>query len=231
MEELKQAGLTESEIKVYQALLDLGPSHAGQIARKSGLHRRTVYDTTEMLIRKGIIGYILQNNRRLFKAENPNRILEILKEKQNNLNPIISKLQEKYSKTVEKEETNFYKGKEGLKTVFEDQLTEKEIWIIGASENASEILNYYIEWYNKKRVEKKIKTRVIAYSKDLKKMKNTEMRFLPEKYSNQVAINIYGNKTAIILWASRPLAIVINNKEITEGYKKHFELMWKIAKE
>ena len=81
-EELKQAGLTENESKVYLALLDLGPSLAGQISRKAGLHRRTVYDTADMLAKKGLIGYILKNNRRLFQASNPNRILEIIKEKQ-----------------------------------------------------------------------------------------------------------------------------------------------------
>ena len=51
MEELKQIGLTTNESKVYLALLDLGPSLAGQISRKTGLHRRTVYDTTEGLIK------------------------------------------------------------------------------------------------------------------------------------------------------------------------------------
>ena len=53
--EIREAGLTENESKVYLALLDLGPSLAGQISRKTGMHRRTVYDTTEMLIKKGLI--------------------------------------------------------------------------------------------------------------------------------------------------------------------------------
>src|SRR3990167_3515957 len=122
IESLTQAGLTNNESKVYLALLDLGPSLAGQISRKIGLHRRTVYDTTEMLIKKGLLGYILKNNRRLFQASNPKIILETIQEKQDLLTPIVKSLEEKYSKTREKEETNFYKGKEGLKTVFEDQL-------------------------------------------------------------------------------------------------------------
>ena len=75
LSELKQAGLTENESKVYLALVDHGPNLAGQISRKTGLHRRTVYDVTEMLIKKGLIGYILKNNRRYFEASNPNRIL------------------------------------------------------------------------------------------------------------------------------------------------------------
>jgi len=230
MEELKEAGLTLNESKVYNALLDLGPSLAGQIARRSGLHRRTVYDTTEMLIKKGLVGYILENHRRLFKAENPERLIELIEEKRNLLEPVVEGLRFKYNKTREKEETNFYKGRNGLKSVFEEQLKEKEILILGANENASDILKFYFKWYNQKRRKKKIKTRVIASSKSMRRIPSAEVRFLPEKYNNPVAINIYGNKTAIILWAARPMAIVIKNKEITEGYKKYFELMWKIAR-
>ena len=169
-EELKQAGLTENESKVYLALVDLGPSLAGQISRKTGLHRRTIYDTTEMLIKKGLVGYILKNNRKLFQASNPNRLLEIIKEKENLISPLIESLQLKYLSTKEKEETNFYKGKEGLKTVFEDQLNSKEILILGASPKAYEVLQFYFKWYDKSRKEKKFKAKIIATDKKIKKI-------------------------------------------------------------
>ncbi|MFA5857240.1 MAG: helix-turn-helix domain-containing protein [Candidatus Pacearchaeota archaeon] len=227
---LIEAGLTENESKVYLALIDIGPSLAGQISRKTGLHRRTVYDVTEMLSKKGLVGYIKENNRKLFSASNPNRILEIINEKQNTLSPLVESLLEKYSKKHEKEETNFYKGKEGLKTVFEDQLNSKEILILGASPNAYDILQFYFHWYDKKRKQKNIKARIIAQDKKIKNIPLSEVRYLPEKYSSPVAINIYQDKTAIILWAKDPIAIVIKNKEINQGYKNYFEIMWKIAR-
>jgi HTH-type transcriptional regulator, sugar sensing transcriptional regulator len=230
MEELKQAGLTDNETKVYLALLDLGPSLAGAISRKTGLHRRTVYDTTEMLIKKGLVGYILKNNRRLFQASSPDRILEMIEEKHNILNPIVEGLKQRYSKTKVHEETNFYKGKEGLKTIFEDQLNSKEILILGASPKAYEILQYYFKWYDKKRKLKKIKARIIAQDKNIKRIALAEIRYLPSKYSSPVAVNIYDDKTAIILWATEPIAILIKNKEISEGYRNYFEILWKIAK-
>ena len=65
----------------------------------------------------------------------------------------------------------------------------------------------------------------------VKKIHLSEIRLLPEKYSSPLAVNIYGDKVAIILWSrENPFAIVIKNKEISEGYRKHFELMWKSAK-
>lgn len=232
LEILKQAGLTQNEAKVYQALLEIGPSLAGQISRKSGLHRRTVYDVTEMLIKKGLIGYILKNRRRLFEAASPNVFLDIIKEKENNIQTILPEMLLQYQKTKEKQETNFYKGKAGLKTVFEDQIeTGKEILVIGASTLAYDILKYYFKWFDKLRQQHKIKTKIIFNKRENIKIPLSEIKYLPQKYSSPLAINIYGDKVAIILWSKEnPLAIVIKNKEISEGYKKYFELMWKIAK-
>jgi len=233
LETLKQFDLTKNEALVYKALLELGPSLAGQLSRKTGMHRRTVYDTTEMLIKKGLIGYILKNNRRLFEAVNPKKFLEIEKEKQELINENLNEMLLLYEKTKEKEETNFYKGKLGLKTVFEDQIeTKKEILIIGASPLAYEILQFYFKWFDKRRKENKIKTRIIFNQTDKKlNIPLSEIRYLPQKYSSPLAVNIYGDKVAIILWSKEnPFAIVIKNKEISEGYRKYFELMWGIAK-
>jgi sugar-specific transcriptional regulator TrmB len=229
-EKLKSAGLTTNESKVYLTLIDLGSSLAGQIARKAGMHRRSVYDTTEMLISKGLIGYITKNNKKLFSPTSPKRFLEILQEKENNLQSIVADLEKKYESTKNEDETLFFNGINGLKSVFESQLEEKEILILGANENASDILKFYFNWYNKKRIKKKILTKIITTSKNLARMKNVEMKFLPKKYENPVAINIYGNTTAIIHWSKNPQAIVIKSKEITNGYKKYFDVMWNVAK-
>lgn len=234
-EHIRKAGLTENESKVYIALLEYGPNQAGAISRKSGLHRRVVYDTTDMLIKKGLIGYIQKNNKKVFQASNPKRILEIIKEKEESINELMPEMLALYSQTQNKEETNFYKGKNGLKTVFEDQLAEKkEILILGASQLAYEMMKFYFHWFDKRRIENKMKTKII-FNQNTKeripKIPLSEIKFFPEKYSSPLAINIYGEKVAIILWSKEnPFAIVIKNKEISEGYKKHFELIWKNSK-
>ena len=137
-----------------------------------------------------------------------------------------------FSKTKAKEETLFYKGREGLKTAFEDQLKEgKEILVLGASSQAKEILSFYLKWYNIKRKEKKIKLRVIADMSAKGKMKAplAEFRYIQEL--GPAAMNIYADKVAIILWSKeKPLAIIIKNPEIANSYRTFFEHMWKITK-
>jgi len=234
-EYIKKTGLTENEAKVYITLLEFGPNSAGAISRKSGLHRRVIYDTSEMLIKKGMIGYMQKNNKKLFQASNPNRILELVKEKEESIQEILPEMLTFYNKTQEKEETNFYKGKNGLKTVFEDQIeTGKEILILGASPLAYEIMEFYFHWFDKKRIANKIKTKIIFNRNKQEKTRKiplSEVRYLSEKYSSPLAVNIYGDKVAIILWnKENPFAIVIKNEEIANGYKKYFELMWGVAK-
>ena len=42
--------------------------------------------------------------------------------------------------------------------------------------------------------------------------------------------DIWGNKTAIFVWSKPYYAIMINQKEITQSNRAHFEYVWKSAK-
>lgn len=234
-EQLEEAGLTGNEARIYETLLEIGPKPAGTISRRTGLHRRVIYDAMERLIEKGLIGYIIENNKKIFQASNPKRILEIIKDKQHSIEKVLPQMISLFQQENDKpkQETNFYKGINGLKSVFEDQLAEgKEILIVGASPLAYELLNIYFHWFDKRRQENKIKTKIIFNQSEKKfKVPLSEIRYLPEKYSSELAINIYSDKVAIILWKKeKPIAILIKDQEIADGYRKHFDLMWKIAK-
>ncbi len=227
-------GLTRMEAKIYDALLELGPSLAGLITRKSGIHRRSVYDALERLIQKGLVGYIVKNNRKYFEATNPERLVDLLKEKEATVRELLPQLQAKYKQQKEKSETIFYRGKNGLKNIFEDQLAvAKEILIISASSLAKEVLRYYFQSYDKRRVQKKIKIKLLYSGKERRErnIKLAEVKYLPKDYDNPASMNIYADRVAIIHWSKEnPFVILIRDKEIAEGYKSHFNLLWKIAK-
>jgi len=233
LNKLKEIGLTKNESLIYKALLEKGPCQVGKISQRTGLHRRTIYDTIEILIQKGLISYIKQNKTKIYEASSPEKFLNIIKQKENIINEIMPSMMNLYNQPHEKSETNFYKGKSGIKTILEDQIQQKEeIYILGASESAYNTLQYYFKWYDKRRKENNIKTKIIFNKTDKKiKIPFSQIRYLPKKYSSNLAINIYGNTVAIILWQKEnPIAIIIKEKEIAESYKKHFELIWKIAK-
>ncbi len=231
--ELEAAGLTSVEIKVYLTLLDLGSAKAGEISRRSGIHRRSVYDAMERLIEKGLVSYIKMNDRRVYQATDPKRLLDLVEEKKKDIEKVMPELSLKFKMCREKQETVFFRGKEGLRTIFEDQIDEgKEVLVIGGAKNAKEILTYYLERYTKKRVEKGIKLKILyaGKRKEKEKIPLSEIKILPESYETAAATNIWGDKVAIIMWTERPFAILIHDKEIAKSYKNYFDLLWKIAK-
>ncbi|HLD02398.1 MAG TPA: helix-turn-helix domain-containing protein [Candidatus Nanoarchaeia archaeon] len=232
---LEKLGLAASESKIYLALLELGPCLAGRLSRKTGIHRRNVYDATERLIAKGLISYILKNNRRTFQAVDPERFNDMLDDHRNALQTVLPDLKAKFNAVIPKEGVDFYKGKHGLRTAFEDQIREgKEILVYGASLMTNELMKYYFVWYDKKRITKKIRMRMI-YQKSTKtkveKLKLSDIRFLDDQHIGEVAYNVYGNTVSIIRWSKEnPFVVMMKDKLIADAFRKNFELVWKLAK-
>lgn len=226
-ENFKEIGLTEVESKVYLKLIELKKATSGLISKKSGVHRRTVLDALERLIEKGLVSYIKENNRRFFSPANPERILEIMEEEKEKLENKVKLIKPKYDISQAMEETVFFRGKQGIKTVFDDQIREgKTIFVIGGSKNVENILDFYFPRYNKIRVNKKIKLNIIfACEKISGKYTFASLRYLPKKYDTAVSTNIYGDKVAIIHW-DKLFVIVIKSKEVAKTYKNYFDILW-----
>lgn len=75
---LQQMGFTESESKVYVALLQVGPQAVSVIAKKAGFNRTTTYSILISLEKKGVVTWLLNRNIRFFRANDPNCLLAYL---------------------------------------------------------------------------------------------------------------------------------------------------------
>src|SRR3989339_2202512 len=84
-EQLEKAGLSPNESKCYISLLKLGATSVNEISRASGIHRVSVYDALRGLREKGLISQITKANKLLFEAGSPEKIIEIVKEKEEQL--------------------------------------------------------------------------------------------------------------------------------------------------
>ena len=231
---LEEAGLTRGESEVYLALIDVGQTPAGEIAEKTGMHRRSVYDALSRLIEKGLVSYVVMKDKKFFEAANPEKLMDIIKESEEKINSIMRELKDKYKQSKIKEEVTVFRGKDGLKTLFDDQIkTGHEILILGASTTANEMLKYYFMEYDKKRVKQHIKVKII-FSESVKvkheKVPLAEIRYLSDEFSGPAATNIYGNNVVIIHWSEKPIGILITSEGIANAYRKYFDLIWKIAK-
>jgi sugar-specific transcriptional regulator TrmB len=233
---LEDLGLTSSEAKIYLVLLEQGASLAGTISRNTGIHRRSVYDSIERLIQKGLVSYIKSNNRKYFEAVSPERLLEILHKKEEDINAVLPELKALQKLAAGKNETLFFRGKAALKSAFDDQLSEcKEVCIWGATTTANEVLQYYFPHFDKERLKKKIKVRIIFNESErshpyVSSIPLADIRFVPKETVSKTAVNIYGRNICIVAWKEDPIAILIREEAIANGFRNYFEFMWRFAK-
>ena len=233
---LREIGLSKNETKIYLALLELGPSLMGQICGKTKIHRRNVYDSMEMLKDKGFVSSTTVNNRNVFEAVDPKRILDILEEKKTNIQAILPELLVRQS--TKKQSVKIYSGLMGRKVIFEDKLKHKEEqYILGAHQPAKR-MSPYLKNYHKRRIAEKIPLKML-YVKDAKgtakefsKLKYIEARLLPSKFESATAINIYGNKVALLLGSkkSEPTTLLIEVADLADDFRIYFKTLWKISK-
>lgn len=235
-ETLKKIGLGHNESKIYLTLIKLGPSMAGRIAKESNIDRSACYDSLKSLLKKGLVSYAIEANRKKFSASPPDRLNSYLEEKQELVSGIMGDLKEMYKTKEEKSQVNMFKGLKGMKTVFEDILHSakgKENLVIDSSGRFEEKMPYYLPHFVKGLESNKIKVRHIA-RKDkgdtLHSSRTTEVRYFPKIVGEQtITTNIYSDKVALILWADVPEAVVIKNKATADAYRSYFEILWKQA--
>lgn len=234
-EVLKKIGLGHNESKIYLTLLKLGPSMAGKIAKESNIDRSACYDSLKALLKKGLVSYVIESNRKKFAASPPEKISSYLKEKQELVSEILPNLKEMFKNTEEKSQVNMFKGVKGLKTVFEDILINtKENLVIDSSGKFAEKMPFYLPHYVKGLEKNKIKIRHLARrnrQNTLHSSKTTKVRFFSKIVGEQtITTNIYADKIALIIWTDLPEAVIIKNKSAAEAYKSYFELLWKNSK-
>ncbi|MBS3085676.1 hypothetical protein J4225_03245 [Candidatus Pacearchaeota archaeon] len=246
-EMLEKTGLSKNETKTYLALLELGITSSKAIIEKTQLHRQIVYDSLSKLIGQGLASYVIQANRKYFKASPPKQFLEFFNKKEEEIKKqkeefknILPKIEERQSKKEDQEATLYY-GNKGIKSLLDDMLNEsKEILTIGASDIGAEAFKYHLEFnlpkFHNIREKKKIKYKLLLSeelkdrAKELSKLKHTEVKILPKEFTSNSSTNIYGEKISIILWGVQPFGVLIKSKEIADAQRKHFNLLWKIAK-
>jgi len=233
---LKEVGLSNNEAKIYKMLLEAGPSLVGEISLKTKIHRRNVYDSIEKLKEMGFASWTLKNNRKYFEAVDPKRIIDIFDEKKEKVKEIIPKIK---MKNYKEQNVRVYTGSEGRKIIFEDKLRYRdEQLVLGAHQPASRMS--YINLFHRKRIAKKIHLKMLYPPNALdaaryfSKLKYVKVRIFPKILSEApIAINIYGDKVAFLLYDPEKhssLSILVEDENLNEDFKKYFYTIWNISK-
>ena len=242
-------GLTPTEAKVYQELVKLTETEIGKVIKITGLHRGTVYNSLERLMRKGFIARKIKDNKQIYFTTGQVIFDSILKSKEDNLkkerefvNQISKEIITPKDKLSSKEEITIYRGKGGYEAFYKNMVNEcalrkEEFLAIGlGGATASKFgLPFFKVLQQYKRL-KKVRPRVVVdiRSKNTKTEKVTEgnVRHIQFMANTPTATRVFGDKVSFTLWeAEPPTTIVIRSEELSRGFKNYFESLWKIAKD
>ena len=235
---LEELGLTNAEIKVYIALLELGSSTAGPIREKSRLQNSVIHRALQSLINKGLINYIIETKRRIYQATDPENFFNFINDKKKRFEIILPELKEKQKYAKEEEKATIYKGIRGIKEVYNTLVNSgaKEYLTFGGGHQCEERMG--TEWWESmhtKRISNKLPSRQVfdetvrIFGKNLTKRSISKVRYINKDFAQFQETVIAGNLVAINVFSENPYSFLIKDQKVAEGYKKHFELLWKNA--
>lgn len=238
---LDNFGLSEKEVSVYLAVLELGKATATYIAKAAEVNRATTYVALETLESHGLIASVSIGKKRYFVPENPHQLITKAQENKHQwesrlkeISAVLPDLDALYQSSPSKPQVRFYEGKRGLKTVFSDTLATPNTTLliyadIGASTAA--LGDYFDRYYIPARQKRRIKVKVIfadsPQARERVKRNAAELREARlAAIDIQNEIIIYQDKVAILSFTQPQIGIIIQNAEITATQRAIFNLSW-----
>lgn len=202
------------------------------------LQSSVVYRALDKLVEKGLIGYILKGKRKVYQSRSPEQFLHFIDGKRKQYEKLIPKIKKLQEKAKNKERAMVYKGIKGLKETYRimRETKGKEYLTFGGGKPCEELLGR-TWWLNhhKKRIQNKLPARQVydktveKIGRDLNKEKLTKVRFLAKEFAQFQETVVVGDKVAINVFTQNPYSFLIEDETVAEGYRKHFEILWKQA--
>jgi sugar-specific transcriptional regulator TrmB len=240
-----QIGIKKNQEKIYLTLLKFGALKISELVKKTGIQRSYIYDILDQLTDKGMVGSYLKNNIKIYFADDPKKILDIIKQKEEEFKnykldylKLLPILENKKNSMASKDNVLVYTGLKGIKNIFKDMLQiGKDFICFGGEGELSKYFPIYVNTFVLNCKKRNMKYKMI-YSNCMReerplkiqhKNKISEIRFISDNYNFPFAIYVYGETTAIIIWKSQ-IAIQIKSKDTTKGFRNYFNVIWNASK-
>ena len=244
---LKEAGLTEGEIKVYLALLKFGSSTTGPIVEQSGVARSIIYQILEKLVQKGLASYVYKEKTKHYQAADPSRLLDYIDEREQQLLTNKKKVEGllplllQQQAAAQEGEARIFEGFKGMISVHEhlfSRLTKgDDYFFLGIPQEQPAHYHAYWNRDHRRRAKAGISCRLLFHPKTDKKILANRNRFtlcdaryMPSRVNTPAWIMGYKDVAVIGFIAAQPITIEITRKEIADSFRAYFEEFWKKSK-
>jgi len=233
---MQTLGLSEQEIAVYLAALELGEANIQEISRKSCVKRTSIYNFIDTLKERQLLSEIKKGKRKLYSAVSPHHLVDEQKSKVASVERLIPQLLAIQNSVRNKPRVSFFEGVEGIKEIYKTTLRDKKI--IYAWEDIDKTFDImpaqFAKWYPAERAAMKIPARCIDRDTPLARewtSKNDvrlarETRFIKSEESG-TEINVFGDKVAFFRFdKAHPFGVVIEDKGIATAVRAAWQELW-----
>jgi sugar-specific transcriptional regulator TrmB len=245
---LEKLGLTQGETKTYVALLKLGSSSTGPIAKASQVSRSKLYSILDKLEKKGFVSHIERNGVVYFQSVEPTKIKDYLKDKEDELKDLEQEFEKYlpslnffYERSGTSQNVTVYQGLKGLRVAHEHTYLKlrrgEEYCYLGIPPHQPEEHHLYWQKDHKRRAEAGIECKLLFNrdtAREVLKDRNgyslCDARYMPVNIKTPTYFLIYKDTTMMAIPSKDPITIEIINQEITNSFKAYFEEFWKKSK-
>jgi len=245
---LEELGLTPGEIKTYLALLKLGSSSTGPLAKESGVSRSKLYSILDKLEKKGLAGHVKKKGVIYFQAVEPSKIKDYIKQREKELNLLeeqfeqfLPQLQAYQEEAGKVQQVTVYQGLKGLSTAHEHTYLKlksgEEYYYLGIPKNQPVEHHLYWQRDHLRRAKAGIKCKLL-FNKDTDQKilenrnsyRGCSARYMPADIKTPAYFLIYKDTVMIAMPSKNPIAIEIISQEVAESFKAYFDEFWKQSK-
>jgi len=239
--ELVEIGFSGNEAKIYEAVLEAGETNVADIAKKTQVHRRSVYDTLQRLIDKGFIFPIFGESEKLYAAATPDYLMSVVREREKTLKRIMPGLEHLKQKSPIQESGLIYRGMEGYRQYIADRArVGEDTYFLGAKGNwTTDERSMELEKQFQRQLKSKGKTLKILFDPRVRErteiLKSTpgKYRFLPKNFATPGVVDVFGdyvvtfnNRDNIGRFGEKGLIFVMISPELAQTYRAWFEMIW-----
>lgn len=236
LKDLQKMGFPKNLATVYLALFEIGEGKAGEIIKKTGLHRNIVYGCLEKLEEKTLITKVNLRGVAVYKALHPDRILGELKDREQLVKNIVDELS--HIRKPSTQEIIVHEGEESIREsyfrVYSNLTSKDEIFLIGLSTSWYDVMGEKaVEKLKRMQREKNIFLKGVGDKIDFNEAKFqsdmsplVEMRIVPGLVARTNEMVIFPDRLFISILVKPYTIVEIINPEIVKVYTQQFEIFW-----
>lgn len=241
--DLQRLGLNKNEVSIYIALLESEKKTAGELIKKTGIHRNLVYQSLYSLAEKRLITKITTGSAAIFKATDPSHLFDAVREQELAVERVMNELKEKQK--LAGQEITIYEGDDGIRAYClknaENLKHGQYIYVIGTGgprlEKAmgAQALKKYFSL-----IEQNGGIRVLAYRAQqytenmyalIQNKSMFQFRILPTQIAPVSGVIFTDESVGFVVYEGSVVVIEVKNTYLVAAHKQYFELLWNEALE